>query len=96
LTRCSIFVFHNVKMLFQQAKFSRFIPSPRTQKGATARQAAAKARPGQISYASAGNGSMHHLGTELLKSRTGMDMLHVPYRGTGATIGDPIAGPVPV
>ena len=51
----------------------------------------AKANPGKISYASAGNGSMHHLGTELLKSRTGMDMLHVPYRGTGETIGDLIA-----
>ncbi len=54
----------------------------------------AKANPGKISYASAGNGSMHHLGTELLKSRTGMDMLHVPYRGTGETIGDLIAGRV--
>ena len=54
----------------------------------------AKANPGKVSYASAGNGSMHHLGTELLKSRTGMDMLHVPYRGTGETIGDLIAGRV--
>jgi tripartite-type tricarboxylate transporter receptor subunit TctC len=53
-----------------------------------------KANPGKISYASAGNGSMHHLGTELLKSRTGMDMLHVPYRGTEETIGDLIAGRV--
>jgi tripartite-type tricarboxylate transporter receptor subunit TctC len=54
----------------------------------------AKKNPGKVSYASAGNGSMHHLGTELLKSRTGMDMLHVPYRGTGETIGDLIAGRV--
>jgi tripartite-type tricarboxylate transporter receptor subunit TctC len=54
----------------------------------------AKANPGKVSYASAGNGSMHHLGTELLKSRTGMDMLHVPYRGTGETIGDLVAGRV--
>jgi tripartite-type tricarboxylate transporter receptor subunit TctC len=53
-----------------------------------------KANPGRISYASAGNGSMHHLGTELLKAQTGMDMLHVPYRGTGETIGDLIAGRV--
>jgi len=53
-----------------------------------------KANPGKISYASAGNGSMHHLGTELLKSQTGMDMLHVPYRGTGETISDLIAGRV--
>ena len=53
-----------------------------------------KANPGKISYASAGNGSMHHLGTELLKSRLGIDMLHVPYRGTGETIGDLVAGRV--
>ena len=53
-----------------------------------------KANPSKVSYASGGNGSMHHLGTELLKSRTGMDMLHVPYRGTGETIGDLIAGRV--
>jgi len=54
----------------------------------------AKANPGKISYASAGNGSMHHLGTELLKSRLGIDMLHIPYRGTGETIGDLVAGRV--
>ena len=53
-----------------------------------------KANLGKISYASAGNGSMHHLGTELLKSRLGIDMLHVPYRGTGETIGDLVAGRV--
>ncbi|MFC7738146.1 Bug family tripartite tricarboxylate transporter substrate binding protein [Roseomonas sp. GCM10028921] len=54
----------------------------------------AKASPGKISYASAGAGSMHHLGTELLKARTGIDMVHVPYRGTGETISDLIAGRV--
>lgn len=54
----------------------------------------AKANPGKISYASAGNGSMHHLGSELLKSRAEIDMLHVPYRGTGETISDLIAGRV--
>ncbi|MCB4821151.1 Bug family tripartite tricarboxylate transporter substrate binding protein [Roseicella aerolata] len=54
----------------------------------------AKQRPGQIAYASAGNGSLHHLGTELLKRRTGIDLLHVPYRGTGETISDLLAGRV--
>ncbi|MBY0336754.1 MAG: tripartite tricarboxylate transporter substrate binding protein [Acetobacteraceae bacterium] len=54
----------------------------------------AKARPGQLIYASAGNGSMHHMGAELLKLRAGIDMLHVPYRGTGETIADLIAGRV--
>lgn len=52
----------------------------------------AKQRPGQLSYASSGNGSMQHLGTELLKNRTGIDMVHVPYRGTGETMNDVLAG----
>ncbi|MBB3896924.1 Bug family tripartite tricarboxylate transporter substrate binding protein [Roseococcus suduntuyensis] len=54
----------------------------------------AKQRPGDLTYASAGNGSMHHLGAELLKQRAGIDLLHVPYRGTGETISDLIAGRV--
>ncbi len=54
----------------------------------------AKARPGQLNYASGGNGSMHHLGTELLKLRTGINLVHIPYRGTGETIADLIAGRV--
>jgi tripartite-type tricarboxylate transporter receptor subunit TctC len=54
--------------------------------------ALAKRQPGQMNYASAGNGSMHHMGTEYLKHRAGMDLVHVPYRGTGETIRDLIAG----
>jgi tripartite-type tricarboxylate transporter receptor subunit TctC len=54
----------------------------------------AKARPGQLNYASAGNGSLHHLGTELLKQRLGIDLVHIPYRGTGETMSDLAAGRV--
>lgn len=54
----------------------------------------AKARPGQLAYASSGNGSLQHLGTELLKHRTGIDLLHVSYRGTGETVADFLAGRV--
>ena len=54
----------------------------------------AKARPGQLNYASSGTGSAQHLGTELLKHRTGIDLLHVPYRGTGETVADFLAGRV--
>jgi len=43
--------------------------------------ALAKARPGQLHYASAGNGSTHHLSGELLKSRARIDIVHVPYKG---------------
>ncbi|MFZ6762886.1 Bug family tripartite tricarboxylate transporter substrate binding protein [Pseudoroseomonas sp. WGS1072] len=56
----------------------------------------AKAHPGQLNYASAGNGSIQHLGTELLKQREGIEMTHVSYRGTGPAIQDLIAGRVQV
>ena len=45
--------------------------------------ALARAKPGTINYASAGNGSMPHLCAELLKSLTGTDIVHVPYKGNG-------------
>lgn len=54
----------------------------------------ARARRGEVTYASAGVGSMHHMGAELLKLRAGIDMLHIPYRGTGETTRDLIAGRV--
>jgi tripartite-type tricarboxylate transporter receptor subunit TctC len=41
----------------------------------------AKSKPGQLNYASAGNGSTHHLCGELLKSMAGIDIVHVPYKG---------------
>jgi tripartite-type tricarboxylate transporter receptor subunit TctC len=52
----------------------------------------AKARPGQLNYGSAGNGSAGHLAFEYLKMVTEMFMLHVPYRGTGPMLTDLMAG----
>jgi tripartite-type tricarboxylate transporter receptor subunit TctC len=54
----------------------------------------AKANPGKLSYASAGNGSISHLATELLKTTAQIDMLHVPYKGGGAASADLLAGNV--
>ena len=54
----------------------------------------AKANPGKLNYASAGNGSMQHLGTELLKQRAGIELEHVPYKGTGPVMQDLISGRV--
>jgi len=54
--------------------------------------ALAKARPGQINYGSAGNGSAGHLAMEYLKQVTGMELQHVPYKGTGPNVTDLIAG----
>ena len=45
--------------------------------------AVVKARPGQLSYASSGNGAINHLAGELFKMRTGTDIVHVPYKGGG-------------
>jgi tripartite-type tricarboxylate transporter receptor subunit TctC len=54
----------------------------------------AKAKPRQIDYASSGVGSMQHLGGELLKRSAGVDIQHVPYKGTGALLPDLLAGRV--
>ncbi len=51
-----------------------------------------KARPGQLNYGSAGNGSAGHLAFEYLKMATGIFILHVPYRGTEAQLTDLLAG----
>ena len=56
----------------------------------------AKANPGKLSFGSAGNGSLGHLYGELLKLKTGIDIVHVPYRGSAATILDAVAGRVQV
>lgn len=58
--------------------------------------AQAKAKPGQISYASAGNGTLNHLIGEMFKHSAGVDMLHVPYKGAGAAATDVAGGQVPV
>jgi len=54
--------------------------------------ALAKARPGRLTYASAGAGNATHLAGELLRSMTGVDLLHVPYKGSGPALSDVIAG----
>ena len=48
----------------------------------------AKARPGQLNYASTGNGSVGHLGAELFSLKTGIQMVHVPYKGIGPALVD--------
>jgi len=54
--------------------------------------AAARAKPGGLSYASAGVGSAQHLSVELLKSKTGLDIVHIPYRGATPAIVDILGG----
>ena len=54
--------------------------------------ALAKSRPGQLYYGSAGNGSAGHLAMEYLKLVSGMELQHVPYKGTGPNLVDLVAG----
>lgn len=56
--------------------------------------AVAKSRPGELAFASSGNGGIPHLAGELLKSMAGVDMVHVPYKGGGPAMIDLIGGQV--
>jgi tripartite-type tricarboxylate transporter receptor subunit TctC len=55
-----------------------------------------KAHPGQVSYATPGNGTIGHMWGELFKSATGTSMVHIPYRGAGPALNDVLAGQVAV
>jgi tripartite-type tricarboxylate transporter receptor subunit TctC len=57
---------------------------------------AARAQPGKINYGSSGSGSVLHLAGELLKSKAGVDMMHIPYRGGTALITDVMSGQIQV
>ena len=54
----------------------------------------AKARPGQLSYASGGNGSSAHMSMELFKSMAGVDLVHIPYKGSSPALTDVVSGQV--
>ncbi len=56
--------------------------------------ALAKAQPGRLAYASAGNGSAIHMATELFKFSTGTDLMHVPYKGSTPAMADLLSGQV--
>ena len=56
----------------------------------------AKAKPGDLQYASAGNGTLNHLLGEMLKTMAGIDMVHIPYKGASASVTDVVGGRVPI
>jgi tripartite-type tricarboxylate transporter receptor subunit TctC len=55
-----------------------------------------KANPGKLSYASQGNGSLSHIGTEMFKQQTKTSIVHIPYRGSGPAVQDVLSGQVQV
>jgi tripartite-type tricarboxylate transporter receptor subunit TctC len=58
--------------------------------------ATVRAQPGKLNYASAGNGTPHHLGMELFKKQLGLDIVHVPYRGATGALNDLLGGQIPM
>jgi len=58
--------------------------------------ALAKAQPGKITYGSSGNGSTNHLAGEMFKTMSGVDILHVPYKGVAAVLTDMLGGRIQV
>ena len=58
--------------------------------------ALARARPGEIQYASAGNGTLNHLLGEMLKTAAKIDIQHVPYKGAAASVTDVVGGRIPI
>ena len=70
------------------------VANPSVQKAATAQQmvAAAKAKPGQLTYGTPGVGTPHHLAMAQLLQVNGLDMLHVPYKGTAGAVTDLLGG----
>jgi tripartite-type tricarboxylate transporter receptor subunit TctC len=56
----------------------------------------AKANPGKLTYASSGNGSLQHVTGAMLEQQTGIQMTHIPYKGTGPALSDLIGGHIPV
>ncbi len=58
--------------------------------------ATARAQPGRLHFASVGNGTPSHIAGELLKLKTGIDIVHVPYKGGGPAVADTIGGQVPL
>ena len=58
--------------------------------------AMAKAKPGAVPFASVGNGTPSHIAGELLKLKTGIDMIHIPYKGGGPAVADALGGQVPI
>jgi len=56
----------------------------------------ARAKPGKLNYGSSGTGTIHHIAGEVFNADSGIDMLHVPYKGSGQSVPAVVAGDVPV
>lgn len=78
------------------ARASLFLAVNNTVPASTLKEliALAKSKPGQLSYGSSGIGTVHHLGMEALKTTLGLDITHIPYKGTGQSVPALVSGQV--
>lgn len=82
--------FEHVSLVARQPEF--LVAQPHLAKDLKELVAMAKSKPGQLSYGSAGNGSVTHLTGELFAATLGVDLLHVPYKGGGPALNDLLGG----
>jgi tripartite-type tricarboxylate transporter receptor subunit TctC len=80
--------------LFAELPFALVVPPSLPAKTPKELVALAKSRPGKLNYASSGIGGSPHLSAEIFKVATGTDIMHVPYKGGGAAMGDLMSGNV--
>ena len=84
--------FSHVSMVARQPEF--LVGRPDLARDLKELVALAKSKPGQLSYGSAGNGSVTHLTGEYFKATMGIDILHVPYKGGGPALNDLLGGQI--
>lgn len=91
-------LFRDVRMVAIMGATSNVMVVPKASPAATLTQfiAHAKANPGKLTYASTGNGTTPHLCAELFKNATGIELVHVPYKGSGQALTDLISQRVDV
>ncbi len=80
--------------IFSESTNLLVVPAPLPARGVQELVAMARARPGELNYSSAGQGTTQHLAGELFKLRTGTDIVHVPYKGSAPSLTALIAGEV--
>jgi len=82
--------------LVAEAPFALFVHPKLPVKTVMELVALARSKPGTLNYASSGIGTQHHVNAELLKSLTGIQMTHIPYKGRAPAYQDVVAGHVPI
>ena len=85
-------IIHHIQSVWSCLIRRAAVPTPsRASKTLTEFVALVKSKPGELNYGSTGVGSANHLVTELFSSKAGLNMTHIPYRGTALAVADLLA-----